>query len=398
MDDMGKAAESSEPLYMLGGGNPAPIPEVNELWKKRIASLSRLEGFTHSLIQYETPQGMGFYLETLCRFFNDLYDWDLSPENIAITPGSQSAFFLLFNMFGGTTREGTKQKILFPLSPEYIGYADQSIEEGVFTGCPGIRKELDDSLFKYEIDFDNLPDLAGYGAICLSSPANPSGNIASISELERLSELADTNGIPLIIDNAYGAPFPNIVFSKIKPVWNKNTILGFSLSKLGLPSARVGILVAGKEYIQALSACNAVISLANGSIGQVLTQPLFASGEILRVCNDIIQPYYLKKRDNALNWVKEYFPPQADYRIHCCEGGFFLWIWVRNISISTLELYSRLKDKRVLIVPGEYFFFGLDKPDTHTRQCFRINFALDETAVLSGIKIIGDCLRGYLFV
>lgn len=396
MDDMGRAMESRSSVCMLGGGNPAPIPEVNEIWLNKIKSLSLSCDFVDSLIRYETPQGMTEYIDTLCGYFNSLYQWDLEPENIAITPGSQSAFFILFNLFGGTGEDGIKRKILFPLSPEYIGYADQSFEEDVFIGCRGKIIEKEKPFFKYHVDFEAISDFSDIGAYCLSCPTNPTGNVVSTAELTHLTSLAEKKGIPLFLDSAYGEPFPGIVFSST--VWHRkeNMVLGFSLSKLGLPSARVGIIVAAKEVIRAMTAGNAVISLANGAIGQLLTREMFLSGEITQICRTVIQPYYLKKRDQALGWIREFFSEDTDYRIHACEGGFFLWIWVRNLAISTEVLYGLLKEKGVLIVPGEYFFFGLNGKDSHFRQCFRINFALDEEIVSRGIRIIGETITGHL--
>ena len=36
-------------------------------------------------------------------------------------------------------------------------------------------------------------------------------------EIGHLADLAAEHHIPLIIDNAYGAPFPNILFTDVKP-------------------------------------------------------------------------------------------------------------------------------------------------------------------------------------
>ena len=74
--------------------------------------------------------------------------------------------------------------------------------------------------------------------------------------------------IPLIIDGAYGLPFPSILFNDARPHWNENTILVLSLSKLGLPGVRTGIVVANEEIINAFSNANTVVSLANGNLGQ----------------------------------------------------------------------------------------------------------------------------------
>lgn len=88
-------------------------------------------------------------------------------------------------------------------------------------------------------------------------------------EVEKLEILAKRHNIPLIIDNAYGVPFPGIIFTQTTPRWNDNTILCMSLSKLGLPGARCGI-IANEELISAITNVNGIISLAPGGIGPAM--------------------------------------------------------------------------------------------------------------------------------
>src|SRR5690606_39661306 len=87
------------------------------------------------------------------------------------------------------------------------------------------------------------------GALCISRPTNPPGNVISDDELAQLDALAQTHEVPLIVDGAYGTPFPNILFVDGRPHWNENTILVLSLSKLGLPGARTGIVIANPIVI-----------------------------------------------------------------------------------------------------------------------------------------------------
>ncbi|MEA7931692.1 aminotransferase class I/II-fold pyridoxal phosphate-dependent enzyme, partial [Salmonella enterica subsp. enterica serovar Montevideo] len=42
------------------------------------------------------------------------------------------------------------------------------------------------------------------------SPTNPTGNVITDEELMKLDRLANQHNIPLVIDNAYGVPFPGI--------------------------------------------------------------------------------------------------------------------------------------------------------------------------------------------
>ena len=39
-------------------------------------------------------------------------------------------------------------------------------------------------------------------------PTNPTGNVLDDDEVDHLRQLACDHNIPLIVDNAYGAPFP----------------------------------------------------------------------------------------------------------------------------------------------------------------------------------------------
>ncbi len=84
--------------------------------------------------------------------------------------------------------------------------------------------------------------------------------------------------MPLILDNAYGIPFPGIVFRDVEPFWDENVILCMSLSKIGLPAVRTGIVIAREEIVDAMTSLNAVVSLAVSSVGPVLMRELVHTG------------------------------------------------------------------------------------------------------------------------
>ncbi|SPW38574.1 class I and II aminotransferase [Escherichia coli] len=60
------------------------------------------------------------------------------------------------------------------------------------------------------VDFEHLHIGEETGMICVSRPTNPTGNVITDEELLKLDALANQHGIPLVIDNAYGVPFPGI--------------------------------------------------------------------------------------------------------------------------------------------------------------------------------------------
>ena len=393
MDDLGHALTAGgDHIHMLGGGQPAHIPEMDALWRQRIETIAATPGeLEHMLGNYEPPAGSTHFRQAIARLFSQEFGWDLSAENIAITMGGQTAFFSLFNALAGRFSDGRQKKILLPLVPEYIGYADQSVSGSMFRSVKPRIELTGKHEFKYRVDFDHLTVTDDIAAICVSRPTNPTGNVLTDDEINRLAALAKAHDIPLIIDNAYGAPFPNVIFTEAKPIWNEHIILTLSLSKLGLPGTRTGIVIATPEITKAIASMTSIMGLANTNTGQAIVQPLVESGEILRLSNEVVQPFYREKSLQAQAWVKQYFDPQLNYHIHRSEGALFLWAWFEGLPISSHELYERLKARHILIVPGSYFFFGQDDYDwKHRDECIRINFTMPAGDVETGIRIIGE--------
>ena len=189
MEDLGQAL-SAGGMIMMGGGNPAHVPAVEKVWRRRLEEILATPGAMESMLgDYDTPRGRPDFLETLAAFFKARLGWPVGPENIAVTTGSQTANFLLFNLLAGPARGGREmRRILFPLVPEYIGYADQGIAPDMFRAWrPEIELRGSDR-FKYRLVFGEMtPDIA---ALCVSRPTNPSSNVITDAELSALSRLA----------------------------------------------------------------------------------------------------------------------------------------------------------------------------------------------------------------
>lgn len=396
MTDLGNAlANGGSDLKMLGGGQPAQIPVMNTIWRARLTEISENPASATRLLSvYDPPQGNPEFIQAMTDLLKNTFHWDVTPENICLTSGGQTAFFYLFNLLAGEMPDGTKKKILFPLVPEYIGYAAQGLDPEMFCSIRPLIEKTGDHEFKYHIDFDNLKITDDIAAICISRPTNPTGNVLSDAELQRLSDLAKIHKIPLIIDNAYGAPFPGIIFTNAQPLFDDHIILTLSLSKLGLPGTRTGIVVGPEEIVKAISSMTAITGLANPSIGQQIVLPMIRNGEILHVSEREIRPYYREKSRIAQKAAKEIFGEDFPWFIHRVEGALFLWFWFPGLTIGSAELYERLKARQVLVIPGHHFFFGCgDEEWPHRDECIRVSFAMEESTVRAGLEIIADEVR-----
>jgi valine--pyruvate aminotransferase len=290
--------------------------------------------------------------------------------------------------------DGTRRKILLPLVPEYIGYANQGASGDLFHAVTPLIEKTGPHEFKYRVDFDQLEVTPDIAAICASRPTNPTGNVLTDEEIARLSAIAKEHDIPLIIDNAYGAPFPGIIFADATPFWEPHVILTLSLSKLGLPGTRTGIVIGPPEIIRALGSMSAIAGLSNPNIGQQITLPLIKSGEILRLSREVVRPFYQEKCQLARQAALDAFGDDIDWFMHRSEGALFLWFWFPGLPITSQELYERLKKREVLVIPGHHFFFGHEDANwPHRHECIRVSYAMDEAVVRDGLKILAEEVR-----
>ncbi|MGB0360791.1 MAG: valine--pyruvate transaminase [Endozoicomonas sp.] len=390
MDDLGNALADGKDMIMMGGGNPAHIPEVEAVFRQRLQKIiDSQEEFTRFVGTYDPPQGEKDFIREMAGYLNRQFGWKLTERNIALTNGSQSAFFMLFNMFAGKYDDSHK-RIQLPLAPEYIGYSDAGLSNYFFAANKPIIEQLDKQIFKYRLNFQDLMVDDSIGAICVSRPTNPTGNVLTDQEIEHLDSLALQHDIPMIIDGAYGTPFPKLIFTEAMPVWNENTILCLSLSKLGLPAARTGIVIAKEEVIRALSGINAIMNLAPNSTGSLLALDMIRDDSINPLCENVIRPYYQEKAEFAVNILKKHLSDSIPWHVHKPEGAMFLWLWFEGLPISSLELYERLKAKNVLVVSGHYFFPGIGDAWPHKHECLRLTYTRDHQTVEKGLSILAE--------
>jgi valine--pyruvate aminotransferase len=162
------------------------------------------------------------------------------------------------------------------------------------------------------------------------------------------------------------------------------------LSKLGLPGVRTGIIVAGEDVINAYTNANTIVSLACGNLGPAIAREWFRTGEILDLTAKHVTPFYQTRSQQAVRWFRDAMG-ELPFHIHKPEGAIFLWLWFEGLPITSATLYQRLKQRGVLVAPGQDFFIGIDGEDwPHRNECIRVAYAQDEEKVKAGVKIIAE--------
>lgn len=397
MEDLGNALECSagKRIFFFGGGNPAAIPDVNAIWRREFETIMQTPGDMESLLgNYADPRGSRAFLDTVVAVFNERYGWGITRKNVCVTHGGQAAFFALFNCLAGRFDDGARRKeILIPVAPEYIGYASQSVSGPIFRAKQPAIELIGAHEFKYRVDFGNLDIHPETAALVVSRPTNPTGNVLTDDEIYQLADLAETHGIPLIVDNAYGAPFPSMIFTQANTIWKPNMVLTMSLSKIGLPGVRTALMIGPEDIISATVALTTISGLNNNNVGQRIVEPLLRSGELFTISEEMVRPYYYNKAQFALQTLHDVFGDDVPWRVHKTEGALFLWLWFEGLPIDSHELYERLVARNVFVLYGNGFFFGLEEqeqPWQHINECIRISYAQEEDIVREGFAILAE--------
>lgn len=388
MEDLGEALGRNPDLLFLGGGNPALVPAAQAFFQQHLQAIANDPQQTSSLLGvYPAPQGGDSTLRAVAGFLSCECGWPITEANIALVNGSQLAFFILFNLLAGASEDGANRRVLLPLVPEYLGYGAQGLGENFFVTRKPMLQTPTAQRFKYALDPNALHVGADVGALCVSRPTNPSGNLLTPGEMDRLLELARRAGVPLLVDLAYGSPFPGIVYQANENPWRSGAVHVLSLSKLGLPGVRTAIVVADEELIRCVTRANTIMSLANGNLGPALLERMIANGDLARLGQSVLPDFYRARRDYLVDLLDRALQG-LPYRIHEPQGAFFVWLWLEGLPGGAQALYEKLKKQGVLLMAGEPFFFGWQQSWDHARECLRLTYCQPPEVLERAVSII----------
>jgi valine--pyruvate aminotransferase len=377
----------------LSPGNPALIPDVVKVWR-RLEEDALAHSFEASA-RYGPSRGTDGLVDAIVRYFNDRYGWHLTPRNVVVGPGNQMLCFIATTLFTGPTPGGHRRLVL-PSVPDYTGYQGLSLETGGIVGVEPKVVTGDGRYFRYDFNLDAVRRTPAMGMMLLSSPSNPTGRCVSADELAALVRIAEERDVPLVVDHAYGEPFPGVAGPAVDPVDHPNVINCFTASKAGLPGERIGFAIGAPAAIDPMVSFIANTALHAPQLIQTVLQRALAGGELDALTSEVIRPYYRRKRELAEKLLHDLLPDELDWRLHSSEGGMFCWLWLDHPWFDDLTAYESLKRKRVFVVPGRHFFVGpMTTPflADHGTRCIRLSLSADEAVIAEGIGRIAETLR-----
>lgn len=370
-------------IISFGGGMPAPDVFPVEAFAEACQRVLTDLGAT--ALQYGATEGYQPLREMIARH-TVRYGIGVNPENILITSGSQQALDLIGKVF---INRGDR---ILVESPTYLG----ALQAWNAYGAEYVTVPMDSE----GMNTDALEQALRVGPkfiYVLPNFQNPTGVTLSLERRQKLVELAEAYGVPIIEDDPYGQlryegeHLPSVVqMDNTYRCNNGNSYCGnviylSTFSKILAPGIRLAWVVAPSEVIRKLTQAKQGADLHTSTFNQIVAHEV-SKGGFLDQHIRLIRKVYHVRRDIMLASLDRSFPASCEWTHPL--GGLFLWATMPEFLKST-EVLKHAIDEKVAFVPGLSFF-----PNGGGENTMRLNFSYASPEnIQAGIARLGHVIE-----
>ncbi len=369
-------------IISFGGGLPAP--EVFPVKEFKEACNVVLDTLGAQALQYGTTEGYTPLREMIARH-TGRYGIHVEANNICITSGSQQALDFMGRLFLN------RGDYIVTESPTYLG----ALQAWNAYGAQYISVPSDEN----GMIVDELEKALRIGPkfiYILPNFQNPSGSTLSLERRQKLVELADRYGVPIIEDDPYGQlrfegeHLPSVAlldsqYRQDNGTYTGNVIYMSTFSKLLAPGLRMAWVIAPEQVTRKIVMTKQAADLHTATFNQIVAYEV-GKGGFLDEHVKLIRATYKERRDVMLETMDEIFPSEVHWTKP--QGGMFLWGILPEWMDAT-ELFKKAIEKKVAFVPGVSFH-----PNGGGKNTMRLNFSYSQPdTIREGITRLGLLLR-----
>jgi aspartate/methionine/tyrosine aminotransferase len=320
---------------------------------------------------YNNKRGVMEYREAVVKYL-DSRGWKVDVEQVLSVAGAM----------GGIT-----SALLTGLRPG----AKVLLPEPFFVYHKLLLETLGFEVEYYKVPLDKQPDweeiekkMSKVDSIILTTPANPTGQVASIDVLKRLSKVALEKDCLLIIDEMYR-----------EFIWNEETpddgaykdlnldktVIVRSFSKTyAIPGWRIGFVVTSPERVEKMSVRHDALYIGGSTVAQNALAGVLNNNldELSKYVTDLRVVLQKNMRVLAEAFKKYGFiplPVPATY-----------YMLLKHNDESDLAVVEKLLTKKIAITPANIFYSDSSKNTGY----IRIHFGVTAETTEAVIKILDD--------
>ena len=334
--------------------------------------------------QYSTTFGFGKLRKELSKFLKETQGINVTPNEIAITHGSQQGMDIIGRVFVNPA-----DTIIVEAPSYFVAFYTFQVYEPKFLQIPLDENGL--NTFQLEKILRKLKSEGKGIKLLYTIPTfqNPTGVTMSEERRKHLVELADEFEFIIVEDNPYGDL--RYSGSHVKAIKhydkNGNVIYLGTFSKIFVPGFRLAWLVADKALMEKIEVGKQTIDICTNTVGQYVAWTFMKKGLLKKHIEDLIK-FYRPKRDVMLDCLEEFMPGGVVWTRP--EGGMFVWASVPE-GIDTKEMIKEAVARGVAYVPGEAFF-----ADRGVKNTLRLSFTFEnEERIKEGVKKLAAVIREF---
>lgn len=360
-------------IISLAGGLPSPKAFPLSAFTEACATVMARDGAT--ALQYSTSEGFA----PLRQAVADLLPWDVNPDQVLITTGSQQALDLIGKVFLD------KDSRMLVETPTYLGALQAFAPQEPLA----VSVASDDE----GIVIEDFAAKAGSGAdkarlaYVLPNFQNPTGRTMSEARRAALVAKAAELNIPLIEDNPYGDLWfdeePPLPLAARNP---EGVIYMGSFSKVLAPGLRLGYLVAPLDVYPKFLQAKQAADLHTPGFNQRVVSEVIKDGFLDRHV-PTIRTLYKAQRDTMLSALEREMAG-LDVQWTRPVGGMFLWVTLPE-GMNAQSLLAAAVERHVAFVPGAPFY--AENPDPRTLRLSYVTASSDE--INTAIAALADAIR-----
>lgn len=360
-------------IISMAGGLPSPASFPISAFTQACNTVMERDGA--AALQYSTTEGF----PALRQAIADFLPWDVNPDQILITTGSQQALDLIGKVFFD------KGSRILVEKPTYLG-ALQAFTP--FEPTPvGVNSDDEGMLI------DDFAAKVGTGenkarlAYVLPNFQNPTGRTMSEARRQALVEKARELDIPLIEDNPYGDLWyegePPLPLAARNP---EGVIYMGSFSKVLAPGLRVGFIVAPKSVYGKLTQAKQAADLHSPSFNQRVVAEVMKDG-FLHSHIPTIRAMYKVQRDVMLMALEAEMEGLGVTWTRPM-GGMFLWVRLPE-GMDAQVLLAEAVERGMAFVPGAPFY--ADEAATNTLRLSYVTVSPEQ--IRQGVAALAAAIR-----
>jgi aspartate aminotransferase len=325
--------------------------------------------------QHKYMSNVGFLQsrEAVAKSLNSDYEIGLSAEQILMTVGAAGAINVAL-------------KILLDPDDEVIVSAPYFVEYRFYTENHGGKLVLAKTRSNFDLDPSEI-DMKitdKTKVVLINNPNNPTGTVYPQETLDQLGDVLRTQSkkrnrpIFLLDDAVYRKLVYDMKQCTSSLAAYENTLFASSHSKdWSIPGERIGFLAVSPRC-QGWRHIAEAMAFANRTLGYV-NAPALMQRVVAHLQNEMIDlNWYREKRDLIYSELTK-----AGYEMTCPQGAFY--VFPKAPGGDDIAFINKLKEKRVLVVPGSGFGFS---------GYFRLAYCVNQDVLDGALPIMIEAIKG----